>query len=84
MKIILVLFILISMPGCAALSEFFADLNKIEQTKQKLCNYDGAFTEGLSDAKAGYTIDSKRINSYCGENKEAIQGYRDGFLSYKK
>lgn len=38
-----------SVQGCA----LFSDLNKIENTKSQVCNYDGAFAKGLSDAKAG-------------------------------
>ena len=83
-KMSLITLFLFSIQGCAALGEFFGDLDKINQTKQRLCNYDGAFAEGTSDAKSGYAIDSKKINSYCEENKDALQGYRDGFLNYKK
>lgn len=65
--------------GCA----LFDDLNKIEKTKSQICNYDGAFAKGLSDAKAGYSMNSEYIRTYCGENKDPLQGYRDGYLSLK-
>lgn len=66
--------------GCA----LFSDLNKIENTKSEVCNYDGAFAKGTSDAKAGYPMNSEYIKTYCGESKDPLQGYRDGYLSVKK
>lgn len=68
--------------SCALLN----DLNEIDKTKARVCNYDGAFKQGMQDAKAGYPLDSKRITNYCDgvSVDEALKGYREGYMTGKK
>lgn len=81
-KTIMFLSILINFGGCA----FFSDLDKIHQTEQRVCNYDGAFAEGMNDAKNSQPMDSERIMKYCSGSikEEAGRGYREGYMTGKK
>lgn len=74
---------LIGLQGCALLD----DLNKIEENKRRVCNYDGAFAEGLKDAKAGLAMNSESVRISCKDTprgEEASRGYREGYMTGKK
>ena len=79
---LIIFLIAIGLSGCA----LFRDLDKMAETQRKVCNYDGAFAEGLQDAKSGVAMNSDRIKITCDapREEEALRGYRDGYMTGTK
>lgn len=68
----LVLTVALVLSGCAAM---------MEQWRDQHCNYDGAFADGMNDARAGHAMNIGQYDTSCHAETvaEARTGYREGF-----
>ena len=73
-KTILALLFIVS--SCAGMKEDYL---------ARICHYDGAFEEGLNDAKSEERMAGEDLALQCSEDKRADvrKGYREGYLSFR-
>jgi hypothetical protein len=77
LKAILGLSVMAAACGCESMARDF---------EERACNYEGAFQQGLNDAKADKKMNSEALAYQCPANtkSDVRKGYREGYSSIKR